>query len=89
MSELKDETYACLALSLVPGLGMRCLNQLVPQYRKLKELLRSPPGQVGPCFLSREMRTFISRGEAARASDRAIQDSSRQGIRIFSVFDKE
>ncbi len=77
MSELKDETYACLALSLVP------------QYRKLEELLRSPPGQVGPCFLSREMRTFISRGEAARAADRAIQDSSRQGIRIFSVFDKE
>ena len=86
---MKEETYACLALSLVPGLGMRCLNQLVPQYQKLKELLRSPPGQVAPCFLSREMRTFISSGEAGRAADQAIQDSSRQGIRIFSVFDKE
>jgi len=89
VSAVKEETYACLALSLVPGLGMRCLNQLVPQYQKLKELLRSPPGQVALCFLSREMRTFISSGEARRAADQAIQDSSRQGIRIFSVFDKE
>ena len=89
VSEVKEETYACLVLSLVPGLGMRCLNQFVPQYRKLKEMLRFPPGQVGPCFLSREMRAFISSGEAGRAADQAIQNSSRQGIRILSVVDKE
>ncbi|MEE2839643.1 MAG: hypothetical protein VYC91_03850 [Acidobacteriota bacterium] len=86
---MKEETYACLVLSLVPGLGMRCLNQFVPQYRKLKELLRFPPGQVGPSFLSREMCTFISSGEAGRAADQAIQNTSRQGIWILSVFNKE
>ena len=86
---VKEETYACLALSLVPGLGTRCLNQLMHKCRNLKELLTSPPGQVGPLFLSREIRTFISSGGARRAADQAIQDCSRKGIRILSVFDEE
>ncbi len=89
MSEVKEETYACLALSLVPGLGTRCLNQLVHKYGSPKELLRSPPGKVGRFFLSREIRTFISSGGARRAADQAIQDSSEKGIRILSVFDEE
>jgi hypothetical protein len=29
VNDVKEENYACLALSLVPGMGPRCLNQLV------------------------------------------------------------
>jgi DNA processing protein len=86
---VKEETYDCLTLSLVPELGLRCLNQIVRHHRDLKELLRHPPGKVDRFFLSREVRTFISSGRARRAADQAIQASSRKGIWILSVFDEE
>jgi DNA processing protein len=89
VNDVREETYACLALSLVPGMGTRCLNQLVHQYYNPKDLLRIPPGRVGRFSLSREIRNFVSSGRARRAADQAIGDSSKKGIRILSVFDKE
>lgn len=86
---MKEETYACLALSLVPKLGLSCLNQMVHQCGNPTELLRFPPGKVDRFFLSKEIRTFISSGGARRAADQAIQDSSQKGIWILSVFDEE
>ena len=88
MSDVKEATYACLALSLVPGLSLRCLNQLVHKCSPT-ELLRFPPSRVGPFPLSRKIRAFISGGGARRAADRALKDTSKKGIRILSVFDEE
>ena len=89
VNDVKEETYACLVLSLVPGLGLRRLNQLVSKFSNIKDVVRVPPRKVGRLFLSREIRAFISSGKARRAADQAIGNSSKKGIRILSVFDEE
>ncbi|MDA2933743.1 DNA-processing protein DprA [Acidobacteria bacterium AH-259-D05] len=86
---MKKETYACLALSLVPGLGTRCLNQLIQKCGPPNELLKLSSRKLAQLSLSDEIRAFISSGCALRAADQAIQDAKGRGIDILSIFDEE
>ncbi|MEE8348857.1 MAG: DNA-processing protein DprA [Acidobacteriota bacterium] len=86
---MNEETYACLALSLVPGMGRQCLHQILQRCGDPRDFLRNPPRKVGRVSLSREIHTFLSSGRARRTADQVIGDSSRKGIKILSAFDAE
>ena len=84
---MKEETYHCLALSLIPGLGTRRLHSLIQACGSPTELLRLSPAQLAGFRLAEETRAFISKGCALRAGERALQQAQGKGICILSIFD--
>ena len=84
---MKEETYHCLALSLIPGLGTRRLNSLIQACGSPSELLRLSPARLAGFQLAEETKAFISKGCALRAGEKALQQAREKGISILSIFD--
>ena len=84
---MKEETYHCLALSLIPGLGSRRLNSLIQACGSPSELLRLSPAQLARFQLAEETKAFISSGCALRAAEKALRQAREKGICILSIFD--
>ena len=84
---MKEETFHCLALSMIPALGSRRLNSLIQACGSPSELLRLSPAQLARFQLTEESKAFISSGCALRAGEKALQQAREKGICILSIFD--
>ena len=88
-SEMDEEAYHCLALSLVPGLGTRRIHSLVKACGSPANVFRLSPAQLARFPISEEARAYIASGCALRAGEEVVGQAEKQGIRILSVLDDE
>ena len=84
---MKDQTLSCLALSLVPGLGIVRLHQLLKRWGAPGEILRLPSAELKACRLSSEIRKSIVGGGALRSAERVIRETRERGISLLSFYD--
>ena len=76
-----------MALSLVPGLGIVRLHQLLKRWGAPGEILRLPSAELKACRLSSEIRKSIVGGGALRSAERVIRETRERGISLLSFYD--
>ena len=84
---MKEQTLSCLALSLVPGLGIVRLHHLLKRWGAPGEILRLPSAELKACRLSSEIRKSNVGGGALRSAERVIRETRERGISLLSLYD--
>ena len=84
---MKEQTLSCLALSLVPGLGIVRVHQLLKRWGAPGEILRLPSAELKACRLSSEIRKSIVGGGALRSAERVIRETREREIFLLSLYD--
>lgn len=87
---MKDQAFYGLALTLVPGLGVSRLHQLLRRCGSSLEVFKLSRAELGQSFqLAHEVQAFIAGGCALRAAEKVLQETRAKQIRILSLFDDE
>lgn len=85
---MKDQTLYCLALSLVPGLGLSRLHQMVRRCGSAGEVFKLGRSELGHRFqLPSEIQAFVAGGAALQAAEKTLKETRERKICILSLFD--
>ncbi len=84
---MTDQTFHCLALTLVPGLGRSRILGLLRRFEQPERILRMSRADLEQLNLSFEVQAFIVSGCALKAAEQALQAAQERGWRILSPFE--
>lgn len=86
---MNDETFFCLALVLVPGLGNSGLNQMIRHYGSAAEVLKLSAEELTRCGCPSEARGWICGGLALGNAEKTVRTIQDKGIGVLSIFDPD
>ena len=84
-----DQTFHCLALTLVPGLGRSRILRLLRRFEQPEHILRMSRAELEQLNLSFEVQAFIASGCALQAAEEALRTAQEKGWRILSPFETD
>ncbi len=85
---VNDETFFCLALSLVPGLGTGHIHPLLKHCGSASAVFALPRSELKRLRLSSETTHSIAGGFAQKNAEKALGSARSKEIQILSLFDQ-
>ncbi len=85
---MNDETFFCLALSLVPGLGTGHIHPLLDQCGSASAVFALSRSELKRQRLSSEMAHTIAGGFAQKSAEEALRSARSKKIQVLSLFDR-
>lgn len=84
---MKEETFYCLALTLIPGLGTCRLHPLLREWGSPAVPFRADDGELATWGFSGDMRAYIRSGVALKAAEKAADQAQKLEIHILSPYE--
>ena len=88
ISCVNQETFACLALSLIPGLGRKKIQWLIESFGTPSRILAAPRESLQGFGLDFPAIASIVAGRALQEAEREAVRARRAGVEIISVYDE-
>jgi DNA processing protein len=85
---VNDETFFCLALSLVPGLGTGHIHPLLKECGSASAVLALSRSELKRLRLSSEAAQTIAGGFAQKSAEETLRSARSKKIRVLSLFDR-
>ena len=83
----RDQAFYVLALTLVPGLGLARIHQIMGELKAPSLLFENGIAELRRLRLSFEIQDFVASGCAVQAAEEAIAQAGSQGAEIVSLLD--
>ena len=84
---MNQETFACLALSLIPGLGRNRIRCLIENFGTAGRVLEAPRESLRKCGLDFPAIASILAGGVRKEAELEAICAARAGVEVISVFD--
>ncbi len=84
---MNDETFFCLALSLVPGLGPGLIHPLLERCGSASAVFALSGSELKRLRLSSEVTHIIAGGFAQKSAEEALRSARSKKIQVLSLFD--
>ena len=88
ISCVNQETFACLALSLIPGLGRKKIQWLIESFGTPSRILAAPRESLQAFGLDFPAIASMVAGRALEEAEREAVRARRAGVEIISVYDE-
>ena len=88
ISCVNQETFACLALSLIPGLGRKKIQWLIESFGTPSRILTAPRESLQAFGLDFPAIASIVAGRALKEAEWEAVRARRAGVEIISVYDE-
>ncbi len=85
---MNQETFACLALSLIPGLGRKKIRWLIEAFGTVGRVLEAPRESLRKCGLERPAVASILAGDALREAEAEAVRAGKAGVEVISAYDE-
>ena len=85
---MNDETFFCLALSLVPGLGTGHIHPLLKECGSASAVFALSRSELKRLRLSSEATQTIAGGFAQKSAEETLRSARSKKIRVLSLFDR-
>ncbi len=88
IGSVKQETFACLALSLIPGLGRNKIRCLIENFGTAGRVLEAPRELLRKCGLDFSSIASILAGSALKEAELEAMRAGKAGAEVISVYDE-
>ncbi len=84
---MTEETFAALALTLTPGIGLQRLHRLLRESHSAVEVLRLSSSSLRRLRLPLEARASLRSGRSQKLAEGALEDAGNAGIELLSLYE--
>ena len=88
IGSVNQETFACLALSLIPGLGRKKIRWLIETFGTAGRVLEAPEESLRKCGLGLSAVASIFAGDALREAEAEAVRARKVGVEVISAYDE-